>query len=259
MSQRLTAVLLSALAIIACASQASATQPQKTSGPRQDYPVREELNRTFQFTAFGQVAVSGIAGDVSIETHGGNTVDVHVLRSAETQAELDCYQTVIEHANNSLTIRHEQSKEGRCNNIRAGQRVTLRVPRAIDVTLKTIAGMVNVDPIDGVIGLQGIAGHATLAQVREAKIDGLANGLMMSITQPTARGIQVSGIVGRVDLTVAPDVNADLSVSSVIDVDNKTSGVTITKVASGNGKTRFGVGGPLISISGIVGSVRINP
>src|SRR5687767_12028531 len=222
MSQRLIGICLSTLAIIACASRASATDQQKTLHPRQDYPVREELTRTFQFTGFGQIAVSGMAGDVSIETHNGSAVDVHVLRSAETQAELDCYQTVIENVNNSLTIRHQQSKEGRCNSIRAGQRVTLRVPRAVDVSLKTIAGVVNVGAIDGVLRLQGIAGHATLAEVRQAKIDGLANGLKMSITQPAERGIQVNGIVGLVDLDLSPDLNADLSINSLIDVDDKT-------------------------------------
>jgi hypothetical protein len=259
MRQKFIGALLSMLATIACASQASGTLWQKPLHETKDLPVREELNRKFQFTGFGHVEVSGVAGDVSIETHTGNSVDVYVMRSGETQAELDCYQTVIENTPDKVTIRHEQSERGRCNSIRARQRVRLRVPHAVNVSLKTIGGAVNVGRIDGVLRLQAIAGHATAAQVREATIDGLAAGLTMSIAQPAARGIRVSGVMGQVDLDLPRDLNADLSVSGLINVDDKTPGVTITKVNVSSGTTRFGAGGSPISISGIVGSVRINP
>lgn len=259
MKQKFVGVLLSTLATIVCASQASGTLWQKPLHETKDLPVSEELNRKFQFTGFGSVEVSGVAGNVSIETHTGNSVDVYVMRSAETQAELDCYQTVIENTPDKLTIRHEQSERGRCNSIRARQRVRLRVPHAVHVSLKTIGGAVEVGRIDGVLRLQGIAGHASAANVREAAIEGLAQGLTMSIAQPTARGIRVSGVMGQVDLDLAGDLNADLSIGSLIEVDEKTPGVKIAKVKATNGTMRFGTGGPPISISGIVGSVRINP
>ena len=257
MRQKLTGVLLSMLATIACASQATLGQEPKRQ--TKDLPVREEVNRQFQFADFGQVEVSGVAGDVTVETHDSKTVDVYVMRSAETQAELDCYQTVIENTPDKLMIRHEQSEQGRCSSIRARQRVRLRVPHAVNISLKTIGGAVDVAGIDGALRLQGIAGHASAAQVREARIEGLAQGLTMSIAQPTARGIRVSGVMGRVDLNLPGDLNADLSVSSLVNVDDKTPGVTVTKVSASSGTTRFGAGGPPISISGIVGSVRINP
>lgn len=255
MRHRFIGGLLTTLAILACASQASATEPARLAI---DLPVREELNRKFQFTGFGRVEISGLAGDVNIETRDGNTVDVHVVRSGETQADMDCYQTVIENTSDTLTIRHKQQDQGRCKNIRARQRAVLRVPRAINVSLKGIGGIVDVGRIDGVLRLQGIAGHANVADVREAEIQGLAKGLTMSIQQPAARGIHVSGIVGQVELVMATDVNADLRISSLIDVDDKTPGVSITKVKADTANRRFGTGGPVISISGIVGGVRIN-
>ena len=259
MKQKLIGVFLSTLATIACASPALGVHWQEPQRETKDLPVREELNRKFQFTGFGHVEVSGVAGDVNVETHDGQTVEVYVMRSAETQAELDCYQTDIDNSQDRVTIRHQQSGQGKCNSIRARQRVRLRVPHAVHLSLKTIGGAVYVARIDGVLRLQAIAGHATAAQVREAKIDGLAQGLTMSIAQPAARGISVSGVVGQVDLDLPSDLNADLSISSLISVDNKTPGVTITKVNAGSGNTRFGTGGPPITISGIVGGVRINP
>lgn len=250
--------LVCTLAIMAFVSLT--TGMDRHGSPRQtkDLPVREELNREFQFTRFGQIDVAGVAGDVTIETRDGNTVDVHVVRSGETQADLDCYQTVIENTSDTLTIRHKQQDQGRCKNIRARQRVVLRVPRAVNVGLKGIAGIVEVGRIDGVLRLQGIAGHANVADVREAEIEGLAQGLTMSIRQPAARGIRVSGIVGQVELVLAADINADLRISSLVEVDDRTPGVSITKVKADTANRRFGAGGPIISISGIVGGVRIN-
>jgi hypothetical protein len=258
MRQRLMSVCLSMFAIIVFASLTAGTGRQEPQRPTQDLPVREELNRKFQFTRFGQVEVSGVAGDVSIETHEGNIVNVFVMRSAETQSELDCYQTVIENTPDRLTIRHQQMGQGKCTSIRARQRVRLRVPRGVDVSLETIAGAVDVGRIDGALRLQGIAGHATASGVREAEIDGLAQGLTMSIAQPTAEGIRVTGVSGQVDLNVSSDVNADLKVSGLINVDPKTTGVTMIIVHETNGTRRFGTGGPPITISGIVGGVRIN-
>jgi hypothetical protein len=256
--QKFIGGLLTTFVIIACSLQASATDWQEPARLTKDLPVREEVNRKFQFTGFGQVDVSGVAGDVTIETRDSNAVDVYVVRSGETQADLDCYQTVIDNTPDALTIRHKQQDQGRCQNIRARQRVVLRVPRAVNVGLKGIAGIVDVGRIDGVLRLQGIAGHAKVADVREAEIEGLAKGLTMSIRQPAARGIRVSGIVGQVELVLATDVNADLRISSLVEVDAKTRGVSITKVKGDNESRRFGAGGPIISISGIVGGVRIN-
>ena len=256
----LLGLFLSAVALSLFVSPDFTVRAQEVERSAPDLPVREEINRKFQFARFGRVEVSGIAGGpVDIETTGGNTIEVHILRSAQTQAELDCYRTEVENTPDSLTIRHVQDgRRGVCRSIRARQRVRLRVPRAVDVSLKTIGGAVNVSAIDGALRLTGIAGHATVAQVREAEINGLAKGLTMSVAQPGARGIHVSGVVGTVELNLARNINADLTVSNLISVDDKTPGVKVTKVNATNGHTRLGSGGAPISIAGVVGSVSIN-
>ena len=77
--------------------------------PAQNLPVREEINQTFQFARFARIDVSGLAGGpVNIETIDGNTVEVRLLRSAQTKVELDCYRTIVENTPDSLTIRHQQ-------------------------------------------------------------------------------------------------------------------------------------------------------
>jgi len=260
MRRRLLGLFLSAVTISLFVSPDLTVHAQEVERSAQELPVREEINRKFQFARFERVEVSGIAGGpVDIETTGGNTIEIRILRSAQTQAELDCYRTEVENTSNSLTIQHVQDgRRGVCRSIHAHQRVRLCVPRAVDVSLKTIGGAVNVSAIDGVLRLTGIAGHATVAQVSEAEINGLAKGLTMSVAQPGARGIHVSGVVGTVELNLARNINADLTVSDLIGVDDKTPGVKVTNVNATNGRTRLGSGGAPISIVGIVGSISIN-
>src|ERR1043165_9838245 len=74
----------------------------------QDLPYREEIDKTFRLSKDARVEVEIIAGPVEIETSEGDNAEVHIVRAAQTRAELDCYQTVGEQNADSLTIHHEQ-------------------------------------------------------------------------------------------------------------------------------------------------------
>src|SRR5688500_4111521 len=62
----------------------------------QDLPYREEINKTFRLSKDARVEVDTIAGPVEIETSESDNAEVHIVRAAQTQYELDCYQTVVE-------------------------------------------------------------------------------------------------------------------------------------------------------------------
>lgn len=247
-------------AVLMFIPQVSGGRSRREARGAEDYPKREEIERTFQLSRDARVEVSGVAGGpVDIETTDGNTAEVHIVRSAQTRTELDCYKTVIEHTPDSLTVRHEQATgRAECRSIRASQRVRLRVPRSVELNLKSIGGDVNVGDTDGVLRLNGIAGHVKVNHSQTAEIAGLAKGLTMTIRHLGERGIRISGVVGHVELNLAKNLNADLRVSNIIGVDGKAPGVTTTKVDASNSRTRIGRGGPPISISGVVGSIAIN-
>ena len=156
-------------------------------------------------------------------------------------------------------MRHEQATgRAECRSIRASQRVRLRVPRTVELNLKSVGGEVNVGAADGVLRLSGIAGHVKVAQAQAAEISGLAKGLTMTVIQLSERGIRISGVVGHVELNLAKSLNADLSVSNIIGVGGMAPGVTTTNIDASSPRTRIGRGGAPISISGVVGSVAIN-
>ena len=259
MRQKLFANLLVAIAVLLTASFAMSVCAQESSREEGDLAVSEEIRRTFQLSSDDRVNVSTIAGPVEVETTDGGTAEVHIVRSAQTRRELDCYRTIVEQTPGGLSIRHEQfSRREGCNNIRSRQRVQLVVPRTIELHIDTIAGDVNIGRIDGALHLDAIAGEVRVAGARTAEISGLAKGLTMTLARIEGRGVRVSGIVGDTVFRVTDELNADLTVSGIIgEISTDASGVRLNRIDVSNYRVRIGAGGAPISVSGVVGNVSV--
>lgn len=221
-------------------------------------PEREEINKTFPLASNGRVEVAGIAGPVNIETTDGNTAEVHIVRMAQTQRELQCYETLVKSAPNSLSIRHNQfSQRAGCDSIRSRQDVTLRLPRTVELDLSMIGGDVNIGVIEGVVRLSNIAGHAVVAQAQAAEINSLAKGLSLTLARVSDRGVSIRGVVGLVELNLARDINTDLRFDNVLGgVRSASPDLAVTR-AGGTYRVRAGSGGALVSVSGINGGVKL--
>lgn len=258
MRHKLTVLLaIVAIAFMLAPQATSANAQRGRDSENYDYPEIEDSHQTFELQAGARVEISVISGPVTIETTDGNTAEVHIVRSAQTRTELDCYQTAVERSPNSLVIRHKQNDTSPCNNIRSRQRVTLKLPRAIDLKLSAISGPVKVDEIHGTLQMSGISGPVEVAQSHGySDISGISGVLKINVSRLGERGIRVSGISGRVELILAEGLSADLSVSGINgDIDTEASNVTLNKVGLMNFRGRVGAGGSPISVSGISGRV----
>lgn len=221
-------------------------------------PEREEINKSFPLDANARVEVAGIAGPVNIETTDGNTAQVHIVRMAQTQRELQCYETLVKSAANSLSVRHNQfSQRAGCSSIRSRQEVTLRLPRTVELDLSYIGGEVNIGVIEGVVRLSSIAGRAVVTQAQAAEINSLAKGLSLTLARVSDRGIRIRSVVGLVELNLARDINTDLRFDNIIgDVRSASNDLAVTR-SGGTYRVRAGSGGALVSVSGINGGVRL--
>jgi hypothetical protein len=220
-----------------------------------DFPEREEINKTFQLSKDARVEVKVIAGPVEIETTESGTAEVHIVRSAKTRAELDCYQTVVEHTADSLTIHHEQNPK--CNTLRDRQEVKLLVPRSAEISLEMIAGDVTIGGVDNVIRLNSIAGHVRIAEAQAAEMTSLAQGLTMSITRLKARGMRITSVVGPIELSVSNSLNAEVKISSFIGKLFTSFPNALTNEATNAYRVQIGSNKATIAISSIRGDVTI--
>ena len=240
------------------AGSATAGQSSQETGDWNDMPAREEIHQTYRIAPHGTVRVRGIAGPVSVETTaGGDTAEVHIVRMAATERELRCYRTEVRSSLDLLAIEHVQDEHDRdCNRIRSRQEVRLRVPRSVDLDFATVAGAVDVEPTDGMVRLEAIAGATALASVRNAEIDALAGPLSLGLAGG-GQDVRISSVVGPVDLHLGRGVNADLQVDSVIgSVRSLASDVEMVE-RDGSYRARIGSGGGSVRLSSVVGSVRL--
>jgi len=248
---------LSALLVILLAStlSTSVARAQDKRSPDGDYPERDEIHRSYDLALGAAVDVSGIAGPVEITTTDKDTAEVHVVHSAPTRTDLDCGKVVVEQTSRRLQIRSESL----CPIVRGQQRVMLELPRRVDVSLHSIAGGVRIGPIDGMVPLDGVAGHVEVDELRAAKMSSLAGGLTTTITGVGERGIRISSVTGGIDLGVRSGLNADLTVKSI--VGRVRSDISENRISSDDDEgynAVIGSGGPKIVIESVVGAVDIH-
>jgi len=220
-----------------------------------DLPGRKEIHRQYQLAPNTTVEISTIAGPVEIETISGQSAEVNIINSAETQADLDCLDTPIEQTSGKLVI-HSKTL---CKISRVSQQVMLKLPRNINLDLQQIAGHVRITgPTEGMVRLESIAGHVSTGSLQSAEMSSLAQGLSIEIKQLGERGLRLSSIVGGIELALSNNLNAQFAASSIIG--NVLSDIPNVKVST-DGRSDFeaqiGSGGPSISISSVRGGIRL--
>ncbi|HJR05793.1 MAG TPA: hypothetical protein VJ842_00750 [Pyrinomonadaceae bacterium] len=230
-----------------------------------EFTEKDEIHQTYQLTPGATVRVAGINGAVDIETTGGSTAEVNIVRSARTRADLEYRKIIIEHTGSSLVVRGENDNErrsGRGEQPQVRQRVTLRLPRQIDLTASGINGRTSVGEVDGPVKVSGINGKVEVAQaIGYSELSGINGSVIVTIAQLGERGIRVSGINGAVELRFADALNADLRVTGIngsvnADMPNVTVQGTVSR---NNFNARIGSGGAPINVSGVNGRVRLSP
>jgi DUF4097 and DUF4098 domain-containing protein YvlB len=232
----------------------SGLSAQDKPGGARDLPVRNEIHKQYQLAPNTSVEISRIAGPVEIETTTDQSAEINIVNSAETQAELNCLDSPVEQTPGKLSI-HSKTL---CNIARVSQRVTLKLPRNINLDLKQIAGHVSVGPTEGMVRLNSIAGNVSAGPLRSAEMSSLAQGLSMKIKQIGERGVRLSSIVGSVELALSDNLNAQFEASSIIgNVVSDIPSIKLINDRRADFEAQIGSGGPVITISSVRGGIRV--
>lgn len=237
------------------------TRNQNDDNSDSDLREKDEFHQSYQLAAGARVDVQGINGSVEIETAPGSTAQVNIFRSARTREDLEFRKVIVEQTPTSLVVRGEKESNGMGRNRDVRQRVTLSLPRQIDLGVSGVNGRVGVGEIDGPVKLSGINGKVEVAQAMGfSNISGINGRVKMTITRLGEQGIHVSGINGGVELFFAEDLNADLDVTGINgNVNAEVANVTILgKVDKQNFHAKIGSGGSPIKVNGVNGHVKLS-
>jgi len=249
------ASLAALLMLGGAASPAAGVSAGQTQRGDPAMTARQEIRERFELGGSPSVTVRGIAGPVTVVSGPGSAVEVDIVRTAASERELQCYRTDVTRTSASLVVEHVQySSRPGCNSIRSRQSLRLRIPRSANLYLSTIGGRVDVAGVEGLVRMDSIAGRVTAAGVRAADLSSIAGGLSLTLAPLGSRGVSLSSIVGGVELNFPRSANADVRISSV---QGNVASDWPGRSGSERQSYRLGSGGPNVSISSVIGEVRI--
>ena len=225
--------------------------------------VRDEIRKSYELSPGAEVEVRGINGAVTIETSDSRTAEVYIVRMAKDQDSLDKRRIVIDSTATSLTIHGEKGDVGFLDHLfgaNPSEKVTLRLPRQVQLATRGVNGSVTVGDLDGSITVSGVNGRVEVGQATgSAEFHGVNGNISVALKQLQKEGVRISGINGNIELRIADGLNADLETHGMNgSVRSDVPEITINKSEHGNMySAQIGTGGIPISVSGVNGNVRL--
>jgi len=221
------------------------------------YQERDEINRSFTLTSKARVDVSVISGSLDIEAIDGDTASVQIERTARSRAELECNEVILKQAWGNLLI---ATRNRGCGTIYVVQRVLLKLPRYVDVSVHAVSGSINIGEIEGALDISGNSGNINLAQSgRRSRISGNMGTITIKLRKLYAGGLELSGNSGPIKLCIGDELNAVVKVSGISgSVSSDLPDVTFHKTAAADYYALIGSGGPTIYVLGNSGNILLS-
>lgn len=227
----------------------------------EDLAEKEEFRQTYQLTAGTKVDISDISGLLEVETVEGNTAELYVVYSANSRKDLEFGRIKGELSNNILRIGTEPRKAHiTYRNHEVRQRVYLKLPRQVDLTINDISGLVDIGKLGGTLNISDISGKVQIEQVANCpKISDISGMIDVGVVQLPAKGMTITDISGKARVRFVKELNADLHVDDISgNISVHLPSLTITnKDDENNFQGRIGSGGAIISVSDISGTIEL--
>jgi putative adhesin len=264
---------------------------------RPDFQERDETNQTFKLESGARVEVSSIRGPVEIVNGDGATAEVQIIRSARTRADLEYHKIEVLQTGNSLVVRGVQEPEDRRGqNIQVNHHVRLKLPRSIDLSVKSISGSLKAGDVDGPMQVSSISGSADIGNVggklevrsisgsveignvgADARVNSISGNLGLgqvngsldvtsvsgsvnaTLLSLSPQGIHIRSVSGSIEIRFKSEINADFTAESISgQVSLDVPNVTRdSEEKSSNVHARIGGGGTPITISSVSGNIRL--
>lgn len=223
---------------------------------------REEIRKSFEMAPGARVEVFNINGSVNIETADTKTAEVYVERTAPTAEALSRRKVIVEGNANSLKIYGEKGDVGffaRLFGSNSWEKVTVKLPRRIELLTKGVNGSVVVGELDGPVEVHGVNGRVQIAGTAgTAAFKGINGNIVVALKQLNPEGVTIRGINGNIELRLSQDLNAYLEARGMNGrVSSEIAGVSVERERRGRYFAQIGSGGNSINARGINGNIRL--
>ncbi len=228
---------------------------------RPAYATERVWSKRFDLSPGGHVSVVNVQGSVMVEGWDRAEVEAAVaMRSKTPTDQLSEIQVAVEARDGGIEF-HTLYPKGLDTPIRVDYR--LRVPRQIHLDqLSTLRGDIVVHDVDGSIEAHSLHGDIAGINVSGSVVaHALTGNIMVSLrTMPGIHlPLQLATIDGNVDLSMPPEANSNLDLSTV--AGNIFGGYPIQVESTPGDSTRHaqvGVGGVKVELRTVRGNIRIS-
>ncbi len=267
----ITILVLSGISLISsgCSRHLKAAADKHKSENKGDddasFAAREEITQNYTFAPDAEVNVEGINGSVDVSTTDGTKAEIHILRLARDKEALEAHKTTINFEDNKLFINGNRRNNSGIWDLVTGNddmrvRVTLKLPRNINIETSGINGRVNLGEIEGRVAAHDVNGKITVAKaLGSTEFSGVNGKIEVTIAKLNKDGISVHGVNGNVDLKFLDDVNANIEAHGLNGrVNAELPNVQIKEQKHSNFSAVVGSGGPTIEVSGTNGNIWLS-
>lgn len=223
---------------------------------------RDEIRKSFELIAGARVEVSNINGPVTIETADTKTADVYVERVASSAEALSRRRIVVDGSSNTLRIYGEKGDVGffgRLFGKSPREKVTVKLPRQVELVTKGVNGSVVVGDLQGPIDVRGVNGRVQIAGTTgTAMFKGVNGNIVVGLKELNPAGVTISGVNGNIELQLSQELNAYLEARGMNGrVYSEIAGISVEKEKRGNYWVKIGSGGNSIQAKGVNGNIRL--
>jgi len=221
---------------------------------------REELRQTYQLSPGARVELSNINGSIDLDTAEGNNAELRITSYSHNP---NPRKLTVEQTAASLAVRGEARGKGNSDGMNfddTSHRISLKLPRRIELTVNGASGSVRVGELDGSIRLTNVSGNVGVAQATgSAEVSGVSGSVTLKMARLSAGGVRVGDVSGKVALRFIDDVNANLQTRGIKGkVYVELANVAVEgEMNRADFRAKIGTGGAPINISDVTGSVRL--
>ncbi len=227
--------------------------------------VREEFDQTYPLAVNGQVRLDNVNGRVHVTAWDRADIQVHALKRADSQQDLQAIKIEIDSKPDSIRIHTKfPDRKGIWRKGTSGSvDYELKVPvQATLADVKTVNGSMEVEGVRGPVRASTVNGRVAVkglaADSRLETVNGAVDADFESLEG--VKSVSVKTVNGGVDLLLPVNAHADVSAKTVNGGLHSMAGLTVKKHwpigSSLSGK--LGNGGARVSAETVNGGIRFH-
>lgn len=167
--------------------------------------VEVRMHRSMPSAGVTQVAITNVAGAVSVTAWDRAGVDIRALTYGSDQAAVDRTHVVVDRNGSQISVKTQYDRSGFFGNQNGGEvDYTIRVPKNLNVNVTNVSGPITIAGVAGSVEANDVSGRldanlGSLSGTRTVHMKAISGPITVRIARASNASVEASTISGPVD------------------------------------------------------------